>query len=408
MARIRRVLRGQRVTVFLLYATGGLFVALAADGYWDGRCYNEVLSPDPMQCYALEQAESEDIMDVDAVYTAGDGLLYVFYETSVSVEEDEHVYIDGLRAHLMGFASDYAARHPNDGPFSGNENYLCSPLPSNIGTAADCAGEAAFNSWPPLIWPRFVQFDQIHLVDGGKDAREDFGGWATWTELWPTDRRGEGSQVARSVGGEGQTKFDISDVDFENIPDMADCAYALHQKSCGYANRHPDIPIAGRFTWGRSKYVYIKAEDLEDQELTEFEDYLIGAGVPPEQVTIGGDLQDGFVLLPADHSFKELWRYAVILDRFSKSSGNTLGIKGAIVDINFRYGGTYTEMNLLPGLSNVSRYGEDPKWGKGSRNFVVLDSNHDDLQRIRDALPVLLPQLGIPVDAVGRIVYAPR
>ena len=81
MARIRRVLRGHRVTVFLLVITAGLFVALAADGYWDGRCYNEVLSPDPMQCYALEQAEADDVIEVDASTPTVDGLLYVFYET---------------------------------------------------------------------------------------------------------------------------------------------------------------------------------------------------------------------------------------------------------------------------------------------------------------------------------------
>ena len=39
------------------------------------------------------------------------------------------------------------------------------------------------------------------------------------------------------------------------------------------------------------------------------------------------------------------------------------------------------------------------------RETIVVGSR--DSQRTADALPVLLPQLGIPVDAVGVVAYSP-
>ena len=99
-------------------------------------------------------------------------------------------------------------------------------------------------------------------------------------------------------------------------------------------------------------------------------------------------------------------RYALILDQFAKSSGNTIGITVAVTDINRPLNQVYFKsMYLVPGLEDVNYLDPDSDYGRQIRDFVDIHSGHDDLERIADALPTLLRQLGIPEDAVGRIEY---
>ena len=170
MARIRRVLRGQRVTVFLLVITAGLFVALAADGYWDGRCYNEVLSPDPMQCYALEQAEADDVIEVDGIYTNNRGMLYLFYNYLPKIIE--HPTID-LTPKLRSYGLEYAEEHPSLAPYSrvgeACQSATFGGANDTYDSLAECGATLTFDYG--RVEPRYTPYAQILLNPGGSEAR---------------------------------------------------------------------------------------------------------------------------------------------------------------------------------------------------------------------------------------------
>ena len=119
------------------------------------------------------------------------------------------------------------------------------------------------------------------------------------------------------------------------------------------------------------------------------------------------DYSIGLVVLPAQYSYSELWRHAHILERFSRSSGNTLGINGAIILYNGAFIEWYFDESVIltPGLVPVDEYDPESNFGREAKEFIAIQSAHDDLERIVDALPVLLPQLGIPSDAVGMVGY---
>ena len=89
------------------------------------------------------------------------------------------------------------------------------------------------------------------------------------------------------------------------------------------------------------------------------------------------------------HDFGDLHRWLTIINRFARSDGNAIGILG---------------VEILPIDVPVSR-------GKIARtvepagywNQLTLRVETIDLGSTVDTLPLLLPQLGIPVDAVGLV-----
>ena len=103
-------------------------------------------------------------------------------------------------------------------------------------------------------------------------------------------------------------------------------------------------------------------------------------------------------LIQVNYDFGQLWRWKVILDRFALSAGNTVGITGGQIGMNNTgfdglFGG---EVWLNP--SDLA--GEDLA---DARNILIVWAL--DPERTATALPNLLPQLGIPADAVGLVGY---
>ena len=410
MARIRRVLHGQRVTVFLLYATGGLFVALVADGYFDSACYNGALGTSPLQCYAFQQAERDDLIDIDAMYDDGDGMLYIFAEYLVSATEGRGAWNEMLGPRFVGYARDYAIDNPEQGPFSRGEGYDCTEQSvARFDSFEDCVAFAAFPGVIDAISsPINSPYHRIYMLEGDREARKRFGGWATWNQIWPSSSRNEGSTTAGRNTRSGEAgEFDISDVDVTNIPDLSRslCGYAMHPDSCDQANRTPDIQIAGSHRFKGTLYIHIKApegfepgSDAARQELLRL--------YPRYSPTRRTGEPVAREVVATKYSYAELMRYALILDQFARSSGNTIGITFAVTDINRPLNQIYVKsMYLVPGLEDVNYFDLDSDYGRQIRDFVDIHSGHDDLERIADALPTLLRQLGIPEDAVGRIVY---
>ena len=104
------------------------------------------------------------------------------------------------------------------------------------------------------------------------------------------------------------------------------------------------------------------------------------------------------------YSFPDLWKWGVILDRFAKSQGNIIGILHAGVHNNTRAAYLSYELGLYleEGSGSVWSEGEgyaNPGLVRETISILALDP-----YVVQDALPVLLPQLGIPVDAVGVIL----
>ena len=101
-------------------------------------------------------------------------------------------------------------------------------------------------------------------------------------------------------------------------------------------------------------------------------------------------------IIPMKYDPEDLWRWATILDRFAASPGNTIEMMGAEVDKHVRREGVY--------LNRPSR-GEDFGFETAPKTIRVKGR---EPRRLVVALPVLLPLLGIPVDAVGLVEACPR
>ena len=59
-----------------------------------GYCWDGVLSQDPLHCYALEEAEREELIDVTALYEApGGGPLYVWLNQTGPVSDEVYAFL---------------------------------------------------------------------------------------------------------------------------------------------------------------------------------------------------------------------------------------------------------------------------------------------------------------------------
>ena len=107
--------------------------------------------------------------------------------------------------------------------------------------------------------------------------------------------------------------------------------------------------------------------------------------------------EDNVEIIPVNHDYEELWRWSIILDRFARSSGNTLGITSAQLGYNInRYAGAPAVSWPLNDIQEA--HDNRAEW----RTIIHLQTL--DVPGTTAALPQLLSQLSIPVDAVGLIV----
>ena len=116
------------------------------------------------------------------------------------------------------------------------------------------------------------------------------------------------------------------------------------------------------------------------------------------------DWQSEWVIVPAKYSYPELWKWGVILDRFAGSQGNTIGILSAAVMNNGRAAAQPAEFAIYPEAGPGRAWAEDLTDDDASLKRTTILIRSLDPYVVQDALPVLLPQLGIPVNAVGVIL----
>ena len=234
---------------------------------------------------------------------------------------------------------------------------------------------------------------------------EETGGekWQQWGRMWP-EVSAQGLRKTRPGG-----VFDVSAVDVTNFPEM-DCWVELSSIACDLWKKFPDLGIAGydQTVRGDQAAVYFQIKDppTDQAELKALKDRLV-----PCHDVIGrctyqsdGETRSRTIsatttvgIIPAKYDYRELWRWATILVRFRESPGNTIEIRNARVAWNSSdYGRDHGEALYLNGLNRFDELRPETRrqtirvTGRDSRRLVLV-------------LPVLLPQLGIPVDAVGMV-----
>ena len=348
----------------------GLFAApILHAGDPPGDCWRGVLSDTPLQCYALEAAQRDGLIDVEAVYAAGEVLYFQLSQ--------EDPLGDTLGQFLIDKGRQYAGGH------SGTE--WC-PHHGKLGTE----GCIEFTFTSSDIYLGSGPYRSVTLRHGGEDSRRDQGGWASWRQLWP--QRMSSAQRRTSGGG----PFDVSEVDLANFPELHCHTHAT--MGCDRAESYPGLGIAGWRHDFHHTYIQLKAEPGQEAEAeAALRDALIRKFGP------GGDGGDRIVIIPVKYSYEELWRWSEVLNRFARSPGNTIGIAGAHVSTNspgHDDDAIYPLESLQPAPSS-----HDLPTGVSRQSFLreTIRVSAWDMKLVADALPHLLSQLKIPLDAVGVI-----
>ena len=205
--------------------------------------------------------------------------------------------------------------------------------------------------------------------------------------MWPAPTGGGGASGASSG-------FDASDVDMTNILDP-DCDEEFDNfvwNSCLTWKEFPSLGIAGVWWDGiNTSYIQVKNAPDDEVELEALKQQLV-----PDYQDYGNEVE----IIAVKYDFGQLWKWNVILDRFAFSASNTVGIVSGQVGINSTayegpHGGPLVWMN------GVEPAGFDD-WGHDDeeiREILIVWALNPET--VTAALPALLPELGIPVDAVG-------
>ncbi len=334
-----------------------------------GDCWGEVLSDDPLHCSALEEAQRDGEIEVEGVYEA-ENVLYIFF--SDLRDSGTRGDLDDI---LKEHARDFVRLFPDQVAYDDFSRHRCSRS-DPAETYRDCMLGYTFDH--ASFYPWSSAYDNIRLAPGGAAARQSRPGWASWHQVWPTATGG-----ARGASED----FDVSGVNVTNFPDI-ECVRPHNTESCGKYKEYSAFGIAG---WHGSAMTYIQVKAGPGEETN------VETALREEFIRRGGPGADGgsnTVIIPVKYDYQELWRWQLILNRFALSSGNTIGITGAVVSDNRDW---YDEA-VFPLSSLTVADGDAYSDFRETVHVWALDA-----QRVAKALPTLLPLLGIPVDAVGVI-----
>ena len=343
-------------------------------------CWGGTMSADPLHCHVIDEAHREGIVEVEGIYDDGNGALYIFFNYLRTVED--RVYPE-LMEYFRQKGKEFALQYPDRVTY-GFDDHRCRPLRTtdDYATFEDCMMYYTFFV-DDYIVPWELPYDRIVLRTGGSDARRQERAWAAWTQEWPSTGATGSSGTA--------SQFDVSDVDVTNFPEL-DCLEHsrefVHGQACFEWVENPELGIAGWYSSGWNSityYVQVKAPPRQEGNVET---------AKAELKRLYGYDDDQLVMIPVKYDLKELWQWTLVLDRFAVSSGNTIGITGAEVAPNLRAPGPPVIVFPLASLPEVD-YNNLPGWRETIRVWTL------DAQRVANALPTLLPQLGIPIDAVG-------
>ena len=368
-----------------------------------GDCYGGVLSHAPLHCYALEQAEAAGVIDVDSIYLAG-ARLYVFVGGVVGEEVSAialevgnptvgRAVYEGIEEEMKEYATLWPAWVDIDKSIW---PFLCD-------AAEDSDAECLLKKLPvgvDAILDDIESYDSLYLRAGTGEDRIKVRGGAGWTLLWSAIQQDEAQRDERA------DSFEVSDVDTTNFPEINCSRVSAKESSCNYWARNVERGIhgvVGVYRQGDVLYVQLwrDPDDLttfESEEATTLEAWEVTTSSPD------WDGASTLEIIPVRYSYPKLWQWGVILDRFAKSQGNTIGIVSAGIYTNVAPGPANTAVGLYRDTDPLGDWSE----GRGTDDYslarITIAISTLDAYAVRDAIPVLLPQLGIPVDAVGIIL----
>ena len=336
-----------------------------------GNCWGGILSESPLHCHVLEEAERDGIIEVDAMYGAGPEL-FIYLDQTEPVGDDVYQYMQRkAQARVRAVGGDDCVLEERG--CSGGIFWL-TPL---IGYVL------------PYLSAE-TEYVDIELKHGGAEARLTEPGWAAFQQVWPAVAAGAGG----ASGATGSGGFDVSGVDTTNFPTL-DCSSAesLSATSCSYAlELFPGLGITGIRSDSAKIYVQVKASSVDDVRARTAKQAVINR----RPLTFN---EEKVVITPVQYSYEELLRWQIVLNRFIHSSGNTVGITEAMVTTNTVEGvvgrTSLPNDSLRPASVNPD-YGYDRATIRETIWIWVID-----LEQTLEALPRLLKQLNIPVDAVG-------
>ena len=345
--------------------------AVSADPGSVDDCFGGILAQDVVHCNVIQDAHNEGVLTVEKMYTASNGeLLYIFITQG---EPD-----------LEGIFEQLKARADEEINALGDP-HLCPP--------PRLSGQCEPGTFPdyrngPTMMPESEVYVDVRLRGGGAAARHGEAGWASFLQVWPPpDDDG-------ATRADPEPTFDVSDVDTSRP--RIDCGdiWADHKRVCPELKRYPDLALTRWEINSATWYIEVKALPGQEEEAVAE----VRAALSARYSSIAED-PSTLVVIPVKYSYEELWHWRTILDRFARSAGNTVGVFDAWLMDNraaaFAYGTKYVfpdPPGLEPIMSNV--YDEADL----RTTIAVLTL---DLEATLAALPRLLPQLGIPVDAVG-------
>ena len=345
-------------------------------------CWSGALSDDPLHCYVLEQAQTGGVIDVDALYEAN-GVLYIYLNQTEPVSE-------AVGAFFKEKSAEFIERWPDQVFYDHPGYHNCVEYYGT--TYKDCLMDRATEWRDDFILPRSSSYVKIELREGGTDARFSEHGWAGYRQLWPA--------VTRDTGGAAPgVKFDISDVDTTNIP-AVDCAdrkatYSASDSTCTSSQlSFPGMGLVGlrrgNLMSGGGRELFAEVKLAADEDVAAARDALVDAGLKGDNLT----------LTAAKYSYEELWRWANVIERFSFSRGNTIGILWVEIGPNHTGGLSSVSSAIVFPLASLPEAA--PVSRREHRTTIRVATLR--LQQTVDALPRLLGQLNIPVDAVGMVI----
>ena len=343
-------------------------------------CFGGALAEDSIHCEVFEWAHNTGVIEVDAVYRAGNAL-YIYLTQSDRLD-------DAALQEMLGKSQEVARRTGEHDCVL--ESLLCA------------SGELGSEQVPGYILPKSPAYDVIEVFPGGAEARRSSPGWQAFQQFWP-----EAAEGASGATGTG-VDFDISGVDRTNFPTLAgNCGSLVTDNSninnaCRAWDYYPGLRVANRtaHTSDDKVYYYVKASVGEEEtKVAAAKTALMNS--QPDYFT-----EDHLVVVAVPHDFEELWRWSLVLDRFANSSGNTLGITLAELEFNTLGGRNEDRKYVFPTEDAPDLTGYIKQHGgfvDGSRWRLIIHVKTLNFEGTVAGLPRLLGQLEIPESAVGLI-----
>ena len=386
-------------------------------------CYNNTFAMgDFAHCYLFEEAENQGRIKIESIYLEPSNALHIFIARTEPIDDELATYFETTAHQYMEESTRryHQAAQPNYDGTGG------APLPGWLDHSNICKGLAGqektecfniimgdgsshglwdeFHHLGSSGFPNLNGYANVFMHTGGTEGRKKVPGWASWRQVWPDQEEEQ---------PEGIPDFDVSTVDTENIPELVcDDVYYYNDyyitTSCRGWEDLPDLGVGAvhgrrhnRFK-GTAYYHLTTPIPTKEEELEALK----------QKIYAGYETTEwDMILIPTKYDFGQLWKWKVILERFAVSDANTIGI--TFVQIHTNHELNYSDItSAIPPIwaggirpAKTDKLGFIEDW-TALRNILVLATA--DPHKTADALPHLLPLLGIPVHAVGVILYDER